>query len=415
MEKRRSSLMTTIGVPWAAWHNDCRMELTFPPGWDVVEARMQDAPTVGDEEIRRRLRAPIEIPPLRTLAQGRSNAIVVSDDISRPTPLHRLMPHILAELEAGGIDRSKVCILIGSGSHRPITRPEAAKKLGQDIVETVEVRNHNPYENLISLGTSSRGTPIWVNRTFVEGDLKIAVGSIIPHEMAGFGGGAKVVGVGVVGLDTLEGNHQWLASKGRMGLGLLEGNICRADIEEIALRAGLEMTIDVVLNSSRDIAGVFAGHPVQAHRQGVQVARQVYATRLPESVDIAVFNAYPKDTELLQGFNALNVAYGAGDRLIQPNGTVVVTMAATEGYGHHSQVDRQRWVNAPGMVWNRRLMVFSPNLGQWDLDRFGPAGAIVSGDWSALIKTLEGTYPGQVRAVVFPCGTLQMGGGEYQK
>ena len=302
--------MTTVSVPWAAWHGDCQIELTFPPLWDVIEAQMQDAPALDDEAIRERLCTPIGTPPLRVLAQGRSSAIIVIDDTSRPTPVHRLMPQVLAELEAGGIRKDQICILIGSASHRPTTRLDSIKKLGQDIVETIEVRNHNPYENLANLGASSRGTPIFINNTFVQGDLKIAVGCIVPHEMAGFGGGAKVVGVGVAGVETLDYNHQQVASEGPVGLDLLKGNACREDIEEIALRAGLEMTIDVVVNSGRDVAGVFAGHPVQAHREGAEYARQVYTTPLPESVDVGVFNAYPKDTELLLGFNALNVGYG---------------------------------------------------------------------------------------------------------
>ena len=406
--------MTNINVPWAAWHGDCQMELVFPAEWDVVEARMRDAPTLEDNEIRERLRASIGIAPLRDLARGKRNAVIVSEDTSRPAPLHRLMPYVVGELEAGGIDRRRIRILIGSGSHRPITRPDAISKFGHDIVETVEIRNHNPYENLISLGTSSRGTPILVNRTFMEADLKIAVGSIVPHEIAGFGGGAKVVSIGVAGLDTLEGNHQRLASQAPGGVGRLEDNALRLDLEEIAARAGLAVTVNVVVNSKRDIAGVFAGDPVQSHRAGVCFAREVYATQPPESVDIAVFNAYPKDTELLQGTNALNVAYGLGDKLIRPNGTVVMTVAASEGYGHHSQVERQRYVNGTEMFWNRRLFVYSPNLGQWDIDRFGPPGAVLFRDWSSLIGALAAQYPSGAQAVVFPCGTLQLGGGEYK-
>ena len=406
--------MTSIKIPWAAWHGDYQVELTFPSLWEVTEARMQDAPSLTDEEIGDCLGRPVGSPPLRVLAEQRNNATIVVEDNTRPTPVYRLLPHLLAELEAGGISRERVTILVGSASHRPITRLDAVKKLGPDIVETVEVRNHHPYENLVSLGTSERGTPIWVNRDFVEADLKVAIGTVVPHEDAGFGGGVKVVGIGLAGVETLAVIHGRTVAEGPVGLGRLQGNYCRADIEDIALRAGLEMTINVVLNSRRDIAGVFAGQPIEAHQAAVALARQVYATTLPRNVDIGVFNAYPKDTELMLGFNALNPAYGIGEQLIQPDGTVVVTMAAPEGYGYHSINMRQQFAYSSDLAWQRRLVVYSPNLTQGDIQRFCPAGTLLFKEWPGLIEMLEGLYPGSARAVVLPCGALQLGGGEHK-
>lgn len=406
--------MTTINIPWAAWHGDEQIPLAFPASWDVTEARMQDAPALSDQAIGDRLRTSIAAVPLAQLAQGRQNAVIVVEDITRPTPLYRLLPPLLAELEAAGIPRGRIRILIGSASHRPNTRTDMVKKLGQAVVDTVEVRNHHPYENLVSLGMSDRGTPIFINRDFVEADLKIAIGTIVPHEDAGFGGGAKVVGIGLASVETLAVIHGRTVAEGPVGLGRLEGNFCRSDFEDIALRAGLEMTINVVINSQRDIAGVFAGHPVEAHRAAAVLARQVYATELPPEVDVGVFNAYPKDTELMLGFNALNPGYRIGEQLIQPDGTVVVTMAAPEGYGYHSINSRQGFVYGPDLAWQRRLVVYSPNLTPADIQRFCPAGTLLFKDWSSLIQMLEAQYPGQARAVVLPYGAIQLGGGEHK-
>jgi nickel-dependent lactate racemase len=375
---------------------------------------MQDAPSLTDDEIRERLETPISSSPLRVLAQNRSNAVIVVEDNTRPAPLYRLLPYVLKELEAGGISREHIRILVGSASHRPITRLDAVKKLGREIVETVEVRNHHPYENLVSLGTSARGTPILLNRDFVEADLKVAIGTIVPHEDAGFGGGAKVVGIGLAGVETLAVIHGRTVAEGPVGLGRLQGNFCRGDFEEIALRAGLEMTINVVINSQRDIAGVFAGHPVKAYQEAVALARRVYATVLPRNVDIGVFNAYPKDTELMLGFNALNPGYGIGEQLIRPEGTVVVTMAAPEGYGYHSINMRQQFAYGPELAWQRRLVVYSPNLTEGDIERFCPRGTLLCKDWPSLIQMLEGLHPGQARVIVLPCGALQLGGGEHK-
>lgn len=95
--------MTTINIPWAAWHGDEQIPLAFPASWDVTEARMQDAPALSDQAIGDRLRTSIAAVPLAQLAQGRQNAVIVVEDITRPTPLYRLLPPLLAELEAAGI------------------------------------------------------------------------------------------------------------------------------------------------------------------------------------------------------------------------------------------------------------------------------------------------------------------------
>jgi lactate racemase len=406
--------MTTVQVPWAAWHGDRQVSLAFPPSWSVTEARMRDAHALTDQEIEQLMNRPVGTPRISELARGRRTAAIVVEDNSRPAPLGDLIPHVLAELETGGIPVERVCILVGSASHRPLTRLDVARKLGQAVLDCVEVRNHNPYENLMPLGTTSRGTPIWINKTFMEADLKLAVGSIIPHRDAGFGGGAKLVGIGMAGLDTIEANHMHGWSEDNIGLGRLDDNLLRADIEEIASRAGLEMIVNVVVNSRREIAGLFAGHPVEAFRLGADFARHIYATQVPEGVDVAVFNAYPKDTEFIMGFNALNPGYGIGGRLVQPEGTVVVTMAASEGYGCHSGMDRYRFTYGRSVSWNRRLVIFSPGVYEWDVRRLCPAGTLLFRDWSALIRALEQLHPGSARAVVFPCGTLQLGGGEHR-
>jgi nickel-dependent lactate racemase len=406
--------VNTLRLPWAAWHSDSSLELAFPAEWEVTEARMQDAPGLADAQIAQAIDSPIGIPHLSQLARGRRDAAVVVEDTSRPAPLERVIVQVLNELEAGGLSRHRVRLLVGSASHRPLTRLDLVKKLGQATLDTVEVRNHNAYENLVELGTTSRGTPIHVNRTYAEADLKLAIGSIIPHRDAGFGGGAKLAGIGMAGVDTIAANHMAAWSAGHVGLGRIEDNPLRADIDEIAGRAGLEMIVNVVVNSRREIAGVFAGDPSLAFRQGTQFARDIYATPVPDAVDVAVFNAYPKDTEFIMGFNALNPGYGIGERLVQAGGTVVITMAASEGYGCHSGMDRYQFKYDASVSWQRRLIVYSPNVNQWDVDRLCPPGTLLFREAPALIRALSDLHPGRARAAVFPCGTLQLGGGEFK-
>jgi nickel-dependent lactate racemase len=116
---------------------------------------------------------------------------------------------------------------------------------------------------------------------------------------------------GVAGFETIASHHQVGRLKG--GLNNIEHNEWRADIEQIVRdHVGLDWILNVVPNSRREIAGLFVGDMVAAHRAGVDLARRVFATEMPaEPVDIAVCNAYPKDTELLpiwHGMQALNTS-----------------------------------------------------------------------------------------------------------
>ena len=114
------------------------------------------------------------------------------------------------------------------------------------------------------------------------------------------------------------------------------------------------------------------------------------------------------------GFNALNPGYGVGEQLIQPDGTVVVTMAASEGYGYHGFNIRQGFVYGPELAWRRHLIVYSPNLTGADIQRFCPTGTLLVRDWPSLIQMLEARYSGRVRAGVLPQGAIQLGGGEHK-
>ena len=163
---------------------------------------MRGGPDIGDAGIRQALQETIGAPPLREFARGRSSAAILVDDLSRPTPAFRLLPYVLEELAAAGIGADAVKIICALAAHRPMTRDDLVKKVGLDIVDTMQVLNHNAYENLEFLGYSSRGIPIWVNRDMTSCEVRIALGMITPRGGM-FGGGAKLLIPGACGQQTI--------------------------------------------------------------------------------------------------------------------------------------------------------------------------------------------------------------------
>jgi nickel-dependent lactate racemase len=286
------------------------------------------------------------------------------------------------------------------------------QKLGADALQLFDIEQHHPYENLLDLGRSSRGTPVRLNRSFCEADLKIALGGVLPHPYMGFGGGAKLVVPGLAGIETLQANHQ-PAVTGISG-GLANPDVdARRDVEEIALKAGLNFTCNVVVNSRREIAGLFCGHPVSAHRAAASFARDIYATPVPDApYDLVCLNAYPKDGELLQVGNALNCYRTSRAPLLKPDGTLVITACCQSGRGYHS-------LHGPGMrlhrapvpkpyLEGREIALFSPNLNERDFRvSFAPEYRLFT-SWNALTSHLESKHPGAVSTGVFPTAPLQI-------
>jgi len=406
----------TVFVPWAAWHGDVEHELGFPAGWQVEVYPMAGAPGTTLDAVEQALQQPIGTPALADLARDSRQAVIVVEDITRPLPAAALLPAILAELERGGLVEGKVRIVIGLGAHAPMERADLIKKLGQAVVDRFPVYQHQPHENLELLGHSSHGTPVQISRFYTEADLRIGLGSITPHSYAGYGGGAKIVAVGVAGMDTLEGNHSRTLAAGAGAVDRVEDNACRAELEEIARMAGLQFIVNGVVSSRRALVEVVAGDPVQAHRAGVEIARRVYATHLPDPVDVGVFNAYPKDTDLMQSGNALNVVASDPSRVVKAEGTAVLTTACPKGLGIHylegtamrCYIMHERERHFRG----RRLILYSPNLSLPEVRQAYDADTVVLNRWEDVMAELEERHGEKATAAVFPSGAVQIPAGE---
>jgi nickel-dependent lactate racemase len=304
-----------------------------------------------------------------------------------------------------------VRLIVALGAHRPMLRHELVAKLGATAVRELDIEQHHPYENLVDLGTSSRGIPIRLNKTFCEADLKISVGSVLPHPYMGFGGGAKIVVPGLAGIETLQANHQPAVTG-------ISGGLCTADVdarhevEEIALKAGLTFSCNAVVNDQRKIAGLFCGHPVAAHRQAVAFCRDVYATPVNGARhDVICLNAYPKDTELLQVGNALNCYRTTSTPPLKAAGTILITACCSTGRGYHSLHGKGMRLYRPparkDYLGDHGIVVFSPNLSPRDFPvSFWPEYEFFR-NWDDVTAHLARRHPG-ASVGVFPTAPLQI-------
>jgi nickel-dependent lactate racemase len=393
-------------IRWGAWFDDRELELDFPAGYEVLRCAPADGPDIGDAGIAAAFAEPVGTSRLAELARGRHRPVVVIDDLSRPTPGKRLLPPILDELEAAGIPARDVLILAGVANHRPMQRADFLKKIGPDALARCRVSNHFSWDNCTLIGTTSFGSPVEVNNEFLACDLRILVGSIIPHAAAGFAGGAKLLMPGISSIRSAEAYHRGSALRGGYGL---EAPDARLESEEAARMAGVDFIVNAVPNSSLGLAGLVTGDVVAAHRAGTAIARRVFATPTPPESDICVLSLYPKDSEFLQHLTAFAPHVTAETHIVREGGTFVVVVSGDEGLGSHSLFGPGMRLAAsrPTRIRGRDVIFFAPRTEPGMLPKV-LEGTVLLPSWAETVAWLERKHGPRASVAVYPCATMQL-------
>ena len=405
----------TVRVPQRAYYGDSELELPVPSSWDIVMKPMPgwDAAPLTADQMRSALAHPIGAPPLRELARGKREAVIIFDDISRPTPTDVLWPLVVEELHAGGMIDDQIRFIVGLGMHGSHTREDFVRKLGEEALRRFPVYNHNPYEHLTLVGETRQGTPVEVNNEVWACDLRIGIGSILPHPFAGFGGGPKLILPGVVSARTITHNHGPLltAIRQRAAGTLTPGNVRNdiwMDIADAARLAGLHFKVDSILNGHRQVIGLFAGDFMAEWDEGVKMAKRVYATTPDREADIVISNAYGKSNEgMISAWSPGQTVGKRKDQVViitSPQGTVVHYLLGD--FGKHAEGTLARDRLLPPNVDS--FTIYTPYPEKSAMLLFTrAAGHVVETDWQRVIGKLEAKHPAGARVAVYPDLTVQ--------
>lgn len=307
------------------------------PDRNVVKIlRYRPAEPLADPQavLRDRLESPRATPPLAELAKGKRSACIAICDITRPVPNAFILSELLPTLEKAGISRDRILILIATGLHRPNLGSELEEIVGRWVMENYRIENHHGQDlgEHVYLGDSPRGVPIWIDRRWVEAELKIAVGLIEPHFMAGYSGGRKLICPGLAGVPTVRAWHSPRFLEHPLARsGVLAGNPVHEENTWIARRAGCDFTVNVVLDEKRRIVHVEAGEMEAAFQAGVEVVDRMVRDTVPEPVDIVVTTSagYPLDATFYQSVKGMVAA----EPIVKPGGTVILAAEMSEGIG----------------------------------------------------------------------------------
>lgn len=299
------------------------LQMPETPGLGEVATRLEEA-----------LTRPLGTPSLAELARGRSSACIVISDVTRPVPNAVILPPMLRILEQAGIPRDRIVLLVATGLHRPNEGEELVQLIGAELASRYRVVNHRARERetLVHLGQTSGGAPIWIDRVFVEADLRIATSLIEPHLMAGYSGGRKAICPGIAGVDTMRVLHgPALMGHPRSAEGIIEGNPFHQAALEVARMARVDLTLNVSMNAHREITGIFCGELEQAHAAGVRFVEAHCGAWLDRPAEIVVTTSagFPLDLTLYQAVKGLTAVLP----IVREGGTIVIVARCAEGIG----------------------------------------------------------------------------------
>ena len=334
--------MATHRLPYGHEFLECDLGPAIAAGHTVELIEPASAPPVPD--------------PAAALAAGRDAAAVPAYrgggcaraiyDHTRPVPHAWMLPALLQRLARAGVPAADVLFVIATGTHPAMAESQFGQVVPPDILGRYRVISHDAHDEagLAFLGETSRGTPVWTNRAYLERELRVVVGAIEPHQFVGFSGGVKSAAIGLGGYATVGRNHSMMSQR-LAELGRYDDNPCRQDIEEIGARIGVHLALNVILGDGKRILRALAGPPLDVMREGIPLVRHLNQVEVAAPFDLMIASpgGHPKDVNVYQAQKAL--AHAA--LVTRPGGTVLLAAACPEGTGSDAY---ETWIRDPAMT-----------------------------------------------------------------
>ena len=332
MDEGRDRPHDPVELPWG----DGTLAVDLPLRWRVLgqlHPQEMEASAGVTAACQQALAAPLGAAPLSARDLGHKEVLIITDDHSRPTPVGEFLPAVLQQLAGAGVAGGQLQILLANGVHRESSPKEVEAKLGRVVAGRLAWRCHDAYaDDLVQLGTTTRGTPVWVNGLLPRADLIVCLGAIEPHLLLGFGGGLKMIVPGCAGAETIASNHMQGVDPDNFDFvgAAAEDSPMRLDLEEAAGMLGAEVfVVNAVMDRRGRPVRFFCGDPVAAHRAGVAFCRRLCRVEVPEQADVVLAGSSPLDADLRQSIKCIGNTLFA----CRPSGVLLGCVYCEHGLG----------------------------------------------------------------------------------
>lgn len=295
------------------------IEPTFLPGIPDPIAALTNA-----------IRNPIGTLPLKKIIKPNQTVGISICDITRPMPSSTILPVLLEEIKH--VSNEQITIFIATGTHRANTQFELDKMLGNNITKKYKIINHDAFneKELKSAGKTSNNIPIWLNKNWLESDIKITTGFVEPHFFAGFSGGPKMISPGLAGFKTIMALHSAkMISNSNATWGITFGNPIHDSIREIATINKVDFSIDVSINKNHQITSIYAGELFTIHKACSDFVKHISMKPIKKQYPIVLTSnsGYPLDINLYQAVKGISAA----GQVIQKKGSILCVAECQDG------------------------------------------------------------------------------------
>ncbi len=289
-------------------------------------------------EITRAIQNPIKSRRLRAIAKGKKSAAIVVNDITRPYPGGLLVEKIADELAEVGFKDKQIFLVVAYGNHRQNTEPELRAMLGDNIIDRFRIVHHSASNRngLVTLGYTSGGLEVQINKDFAEAEVKITTGCITPHQLAGYSGGRKSLMPGIAGINSLLKHHSFPIRPRKSSMGWIKGNPFHEESLEAAYIAGVDFIVNSVDNSERELVACVAGELNAAHLKGVEICANIWTVPVAGKADVVIVSpgGYPRDFDFHQSQKAIACA----EMLCKEGGQIILVAETRDGAGKSGKV-----------------------------------------------------------------------------
>jgi len=403
--------LQTIKLPWQSWYSDSVFSLNFPNDWEVETFSLASPkPPLDIREVEDKVLSEEALKLLDQLSPSVQSVVIAVDDLTRPTPAYRILPILLKAIEKRGVSSSSIKIIIGLGTHRPLSKKEISMKVGGAVADEYDIVNHNCRENLVSVKVGNQ--ELEFNEEFLKADFKISIGTVLPHPLCGFSGGANMIYPGLASVNSTSKIHRlaFLTTPP----GQLEGNRIRKNIDRVAETIGLDLVINTIGKSHQEIHDVFSGELFSVFKQGTEVAKRFYSVETHgNDYDAIVLNTYPKDSELVQSENAFNYFRTMRPGFLKDEGVVILATSCPKGVGIHGLFQKgaplYKTPAPKAFLRGRHLVVFSPNIKRGEFEDYFWMGYSFCNRWEEVLTILKEKIPVVCpKVAVFPTASIQI-------
>lgn len=321
-------------------HDGLDVEVKDSNVYDIVESRQTDVVKLPVDALKESFRNPIGTKPLSEKILTAKKICIVISDSTRAVPTKTILEALLSELESYSIKKEQITILIATGLHRPNLGRELESLVGREIMNSFRIVNHYARDRQACemIGNTKKGTPVIINKTYLESDFRILTGLIEPHFMAGFSGGRKAVCPGISYLDMFKYFHGPKILESPFACNaVLENNPFHMESLEIAKMAGVDFIVNVTINKNKEITGIFSGDLEAAFYKGAEFCRKHNSYKIKGEADIVITSGggLPLDATLYQAVKGMVAAIPA----VKKDGMIIIASECNEEIGSQEFAD----------------------------------------------------------------------------